>query len=297
MEPAPLHIVSGKGGVGKTTVSLVLAAQFALSGRRVLVCEVEGRHELARATGNRSQPGEVPLFAAGSGTVYGLAVEPEMALTEYLDRTMGLGMAGWALDRSGLGTFATSIAPGLRDVLLIGKVYEAARRSAKSLTNAYDVVILDAPPTGRIVDFLLAGEALMQVARGGPVQRQARSVTDLLRAPSTVVHLVTHLRELAVTETLETIDLLRARRLGVGDVYCNMVAPAVPAPPADLDLPLADDVRAQLLQGLAGAAERRSVQDAWRQQLAGSDTTLIDVPPVTGPLGTAGIITLAKELP
>lgn len=65
------------------------------------------------------------MFTAGAGTVYGLAIEPDMALTEYLDRTPGLGMAGWALDRTGPGTFATSIAPGLRDVLLIGKVYEA----------------------------------------------------------------------------------------------------------------------------------------------------------------------------
>ncbi len=298
MDPSPLHIVTGKGGVGKTTMSLVLAAQLALPGARVLVCEVEGRNALARATGNRDlAAAERPLFTAGAGTVYGLAIEPDMALTEYLDRTPGLGMAGWALDRTGLGTFATSIAPGLRDVLLIGKVYEAARRKAKGRPDAYDAVVLDAPPTGRIVSFLTAGDALIDVAKGGPVHRQARSVMDLLRAPTTAVHLVTHLRELAVTETIETLALLSERRLPAGKVLCNLAAPPIPDPPEDLDLPLEPQVRDALRASLVRAAGRAARQGEWRAVLSESGADLIDVRQVTGTLGTASIIELARELP
>jgi hypothetical protein len=297
MDPAPLHIMTGKGGTGKTTVSLVLAASLAMDGGRILVCEVEGRGGLAAATGRRTLAAEQPLFSAGAGAVHGLEVEPEAALTEYLERNAGLGIAGRALDKSGLGAFATSIAPGLRDILLIGKVYEAARRTAKGRPDAYDAIILDAPPTGRIGTFLGAGDALADVARGGPVARQARSIMDVLRHRTTQVHLVTLLRELAVTETIGALAGLRDNGFRVGTVYCNQVEPTAPAVPDDLDLPLPDTVRAGLHDILVSAANRSARQLQWRDHLAGYADAIADVPVATGELGTAGIVELAKALP
>ncbi|WP_036922449.1 ArsA-related P-loop ATPase [Propionicicella superfundia] len=298
MDPAPLHIITGKGGAGKTTLALAWAARLALGGDRVLVCEVEGRNGLAEATGNRPLTAvERPLFAAGAGSVHGLAVEPEAALTEYLERNAGLGIAGRALDRTGLGAFATSIAPGLRDILLIGKVYEAARRTAKGSPNQYGAVVLDAPPTGRIASFLTAGDALADVARGGPVHRQAHSIMALLRSPTTQVHLVTLLRELPVTETIETIAELRAHRFALGLVFCNQVAPAVAEPPTDLDLSLSPALRGDLLEVLAAASRRAAREDEWRRTLVPHAERLVDVPQVTGTLGAAGIVELGKDLP
>ncbi len=298
MDPAPLHIVSGKGGTGKTTVALALAARLAMAGGKVLVCEVEGRHGLAEVCGVPRFSGatERRLFAAGAGEVYGLEVEPEDALSEYLDKFAGLAVAGWALDRSGLTAFATSIAPGLRDILLIGKVYEAARRNAKGLPSAYAAVVLDAPPTGRIVSFLGAGDALADVARGGPVHRQARSIMEVLRNHTTQVHLTTLLRELPVTETVSAMADIAALRIPLGTVFCNQVAAAVPPPPATLDLDLPSVQIAGLLDLLHSAAHRAAREAEWRAVIAAHAERVVELPRVVGAIGTAGLLQLAKEI-
>ncbi len=221
-----LHIVSGKGGTGKTTIAASLACALASRGRRVLLCEVEGRNgitelfdvpDLAGAEERR-----ISRTPAG-GTVYGLSIDAEDALLEYLDTFYHLGLAGKALDRSGAVDFATSIAPGLRDVLLTGKVYEAVRRGAKQKPNAYDAVVLDAPPTGRIAQFLNVHEAVAGLAKVGPIRNQADSIMRVLRSATTVVHLVTLLEDMPVTETEEAVAALRPTQIRVGAVIENMV--------------------------------------------------------------------------
>ena len=121
-----LHIVSGKGGTGKTTIAAGLACALATSGRRVLLCEVEGRNGISELFGVPPLTGSgerrITRTSAG-GMVYGLSVDAEDALIEYLDTFYHLSIAGKALDRFGAVDFATSIAPGLRDVFLTGKVY------------------------------------------------------------------------------------------------------------------------------------------------------------------------------
>jgi anion-transporting ArsA/GET3 family ATPase len=221
-----LHIVSGKGGTGKTTVSSALACALATAGRRVLVCEVEGRHGIAELfeTSAMTGPTEQRLLRTGDGgEVYGLAIDAEDALLEYLDTFYHLGLAGRALDRVGAVDFATSIAPGLRDVLLTGKVYEAVRRREKGRPNAYDAVVLDAPPTGRIAQFLNVHEAVAGLAKMGPIRNQADSIMRLLRSVGTVVHLVTLLEDMPVTETEEAVADLRPTKIRVGTVIANMV--------------------------------------------------------------------------
>jgi anion-transporting ArsA/GET3 family ATPase len=221
-----LHIVSGKGGTGKTTVAVGLACALAIAGRRVLVCEVEGRHGITDLFRRPPLDGaEEPRLTRTpeGGAVHGLAIDAEDALLEYLDSFYHLGFAAKALDRFGAVDFATSIAPGLRDVLLTGKVYEAVRRRAKGLDHAYDAVVLDAPPTGRIAQFLNIHEAVSGLAKVGPIRSQADSINAMLRAQTTVVHLVTLLEDMPVTETEEAIEQLRPTRIAVGSVIANMV--------------------------------------------------------------------------
>ncbi len=223
-----LHIVSGKGGTGKTTMAGALACALATRGRRVLVCEVEGREGIAELFDAE------PLRGAGErrlvrtpagGTVHGLSIDPENALMEYLETFYHLGLAGKALDRFGVIDFATSIAPGLQDVLLTGKVYEVARRLIKNRPNAYDAVVLDAPPTGRIAEFLNVHEAVADLAKVGPIRGQADSITAVLRSDHTVVHLVTLLEDMPITETFEAITGLEPTRIALGTVIANMITP------------------------------------------------------------------------
>lgn len=229
-----LHVVTGKGGTGKTTVAASLALALASHGKNVLVCEVEGRQGLARmfdvdplpyaetriATGLRAQDGRAP------GTVHALHIDPESALLEYLAMYYRLGRAGKALDRFGVVEFATTIAPGVRDVLLTGKVFEAVQRNSRNKgAIEYDAVVLDAPPTGRIVQFLNVSDELAGLAKVGPIKSQADTMMTLFRSPRTAVHLVTVLEEMPVQETADGIAELRAAGLPVGGVVVNLVRP------------------------------------------------------------------------
>ncbi len=222
-----LHVVTGKGGTGKTTVAAALALALASHGKTVLLCEVEGRQGIATLFDVAPLPYEETRIASGpndGGDVYALAIDPESALLEYLDMYYRLGRAGKALDRFGVIDFATTIAPGVRDVLLTGKVYEAAYRNRRGRNDRrYDAIVLDAPPTGRIAQFLNVNSELAGLAKVGPIRNQADSIMTLLRSPRTAVHLTTVLEDMPVQETADGIRDLRANDLPVGGIVVNLV--------------------------------------------------------------------------
>ena len=229
-----LHIVTGKGGTGKSTVAASLALGLASAGGNVLLCEVEGRQGIARMFDVEPLPYAERRIATGlpgpdggrGGVVHALHIDPESALLEYLSMYYKLGRAGKALDRFGVVEFATTIAPGVRDVLLTGKVYEATKRNARNKKAiTYDAIVLDAPPTGRISQFLGVNQELAGLARMGPIKSQADSVTRLFRSAQTAVHLVTVLEEMPVQETTDGIAELREHGLPVGGVVVDMVRP------------------------------------------------------------------------
>ncbi|MFC4564019.1 ArsA-related P-loop ATPase [Nocardiopsis mangrovi] len=230
-----LHVVTGKGGTGKTTLAAALALALAAGGHKVLLVEVEGRQGIAQLFDQPPLPyGEHEVASApGGGRVYALAVDAEAALLEYLEMFYGIRRAGQALTRFGAVDFATTIAPGVRDVLLTGKATEAVRRRAGDrrrgarddprAPHAYDAVVMDAPPTGRVAQFLNVNAEVAGLARMGPIRNHADKVMETMRSPRTVVHFVTLLEEMPAQETIDGITEIREVGLNVGAVMVNLV--------------------------------------------------------------------------
>ena len=228
---ARLHFVTGKGGTGKSTIAAALALALAAGGRKVLLVEVEGRQGIAQLFDVPPLPyKEVKVATAdGGGQVNALAIDTEAAFLEYLDMFYNLGIAGRAMRRIGAVEFATTIAPGLRDVLLTGKIKEIVVRGdkpAKSGQTTYDAIVVDAPPTGRISRFLDVTKAVSELAKGGPVHSQAEGVVKILHSDLTAIHLVTLLEALPVQETIEAINELRELDLPIGSVIVNRNIPS-----------------------------------------------------------------------
>lgn len=223
---ARLHYVSGKGGTGKSTIAAALALALAAGGRRVLLVEVENRQSIAQLFDLPPlPPTETKIATAdGGGEVVALALDIEHAFLEYLDMFYNLGFAGRAMRRMGAIDFVTTIAPGLRDVILTGKIKECVVRVDERGAPVYDEVVVDAPPTGRIAGFLDVTQAMAELAKGGPIAAQSEGVAKLLHSDQTMIHLVTLLEALPVQETLDAIAELTAEDLRIGSVIVNRAA-------------------------------------------------------------------------
>lgn len=242
---ARLHFVTGKGGTGKSTIAAALALTLAAGGRKVLLVEVEGRQGIAQLFDVPPLPYQEVKIATAErgGQVNALAIDIEAAFLEYLDMFYNLGIAGRAMRRIGAIEFATTIAPGLRDVLLTGKIKETVIRVDKNRLPVYDAIVVDAPPTGRIARFLDVTKAVSDLAKGGPVHSQADGVVKLLHSEQTAIHLVTLLEALPVQETLEAIEELADMQLPIGSVIVNRNIPSY-LQPADLAKAAEGDVDA-----------------------------------------------------
>ncbi len=263
LSKARLHFVTGKGGTGKSTVAAALALTLASGGRKVLLVEVEGRQGIAQLFDVPPLPYKELKIATAEhgGQVNALAIDIEAAFLEYLDMFYNLGIAGRAMRRIGAIEFATTIAPGLRDVLLTGKIKESVIRVDKNKLPVYDAIVVDAPPTGRIVRFLDVTRAVSDLAKGGPVYSQAEGVVKILHSDHTAIHLVTLLEALPMQETMEAIDELQGLGLPIGSVIVNRNIAAY-LQPDDLAKAAEGDVDADAVRsGLAAAGIKLSDAD------------------------------------
>jgi anion-transporting ArsA/GET3 family ATPase len=319
-----LHVVTGKGGTGKSTVAASLALALASHGKDVLLCEVEGRQGIARMFDVDPLPYAERRLATGlrngaagtGGVVHALHIDAEAALMEYLSMYYRLGRAGRALDRFGVIEFATTIAPGVRDVLLTGKVYEAVQRNSRNKGAIdYDAVVLDAPPTGRISQFLNVSDELAGLAKVGPIKHQSDTMMTLFRSPRTAIHFVTVLEEMPVQETADGIAQVRAAGLPVGGVVVNLVRPRdlrvkdlAAARKGHLDrtgirtdlhaagVDVTDDLVDGLLAEARDHAVRRALEDAQRKLVKAMGVPTYELPRLSGGIDLGGLYELAGGL-
>ena len=310
-------MVSGKGGTGKTTVAAALALNLARGGRKVLLLEVEGRQGIAQIFDTAPLPYQESKVAVadGGGVVYALPVDAEAAMLEYLEMFYGIKRGGYALRRLGAIDFATTIAPGLRDVLLTGKASEAVKRGEKVGRPDYDAVVLDAPPTGRITKFLNVNTEIAGLAKVGPIRSQADSVMGVIRSARTAVHLVTLLEEMPVQETLDGVAELRAAGLPLGTIIINQsrhseLGPDELAAAAARTLPGAEMTSGLTAAGIrataatiraledeaADHAARVALQDSERVRLEASGQPILELPLLPGGMDLAGLYTLSESL-
>ena len=313
-----MHVVSGKGGTGKTTVAAAMALALARDGRRTLLIEVEGRQGIAQLFDTPPLPYEERKVAVapGGGEVWALAVDPQEALLDYLETFYNLKRAGAALRKMGAVDFATTIAPGLRDVLLTGKAVEVVRRKGKGDADAYDAVVMDAPPTGRIARFLNVNSEVSGLARVGPIRNHADLVMGVIASPATAVHLVTLLEEMPVQETMDGVAELRSDGLPVGGIVVNMTRPPMLTPDqmeraATGTLPGRDIAAAlascglgaheaaivpALLREAADHAQRVALEERERARVAQLGLPTFELPLLGGGVDLGGLYELADIL-
>src|SRR5438270_10109077 len=199
-----LLIVAGKGGVGKTTVSAALARMAARAGLTTLIVEVEGKSGLAAAFGRREAlTYDEMVLAAGGGPdgaadVRARTLTSDDALLEYL-ADHGMRRISKRLTNSGALDVVATAVPGIKDILVLGKVKQLERAATA------DLIVLDAPAAGHAVTFLMSARGLLDAVTVGPIRAQATDVIELLSDPTRCqVMLVTLPEETPVNEVVET---------------------------------------------------------------------------------------------
>jgi anion-transporting ArsA/GET3 family ATPase len=208
-----LVFVTGKGGVGKTTVAAALGLAAARAGKRTIVCEVAAQERMSRAfrlegVGYTETELAPDLFA--------ISIDPQRSLEEYLREQLRPPALYPLLFDNRLFQYFAAATPGLRELVTIGKVWELAQLERRSAEAApYDLVIVDAPATGHGVGMLGTPRTFREVARVGPIRRQADRIHSFLADPrSTGVAAVALPEEMPVSETIELEQAL-AREVGL----------------------------------------------------------------------------------
>jgi anion-transporting ArsA/GET3 family ATPase len=224
-----VQFVVGKGGVGKTTTAVALALVAARAGKRVLLIELEPGGRTSAFLG-RSAPASYEASRTPSG-VWTLAIDGRASLEEYLQLVVPVRRVLAAIFHSKIYQYFVAAAPGLKELMAIGKVWYEADRREGDASPTWDVIVVDAPATGHSLQYLRMPGAAREAFGPGLVRQEAGRVHALLADPTqTAVHLVTTAEEMPVTETVETYETLRDElQLPVGMLVVNRVHRGVEA--------------------------------------------------------------------
>ncbi|MBK5228609.1 MAG: ArsA family ATPase [Actinobacteria bacterium] len=213
-------IVSGKGGVGKTTVSASLALVAARQGRKVCVVEVDQKGTLTKLLGGREAAYEPTELTP---RVWGVNITAERSLAEYLEVQYHMKRISKVFTSSHFVDYIATAAPGLEDILILGKIWYLEK--GRNIDLDFDTIIVDAPAAGHMLTFLSAPMGLSDAVRVGPIKRQSEWLVEMLQDPKrSRVHLVTLPEEMPVSETLETAAALDGKvGIATGSTFANAV--------------------------------------------------------------------------
>src|SRR5919106_3087001 len=197
-----LLYVTGKGGVGKTTVAAALGLAAAEAGRRTIVCEVAEQDRVSRAFARQGVVPETEVQLAGN--LWAITIDPQRALEEWLGRQLG-GVGLRVLARSSAFQYFVAAAPGAKELITIAKIWELGQPRRWTESNrTYDLVVVDAPSSGHGLAMLTTPHTFGEIARVGPIRRQAGKIEDLLGDADRTGYVAVALpEEMPVVETLE----------------------------------------------------------------------------------------------
>jgi anion-transporting ArsA/GET3 family ATPase len=218
--------VTGKGGVGKTTVAAALGLAAAKTGRRTIVCEVAEQDRMSRAFARHGVRPEQEVELAQD--LWAISIDPQRALEEWIGKQLGGGPAGRILGHSHAFQYFVAAAPGAKELITIAKVWELAQAQRWDRHNrAYDLVVVDAPASGHGIGMLTTPRTFGEIARVGPIRRQATKVSDMLADPLQTGYVAVALpEEMPVNETIELERRLRdAVGLGLDAIVMNAMWP------------------------------------------------------------------------
>ena len=297
-----LVVITGKGGVGKTTVAAAMGLAAARAGKRTVICEVAEQERITQTFG-RPAAGFTETEVAPR--LHAFSINPENAKEEWLRRQLRSGTLTGLLGSSRVYQYLTAAAPGLTELVTIGKVWELAQLERRTPgASPYDLTIVDAPATGNGMALLRAPRTYAQIAKVGPIRRHAEAIDAYVSDPaSTAVVAVALPEEMPVNETVD-LERRLSEELGreLTHVLVNGLLPGRLSA-ADLKAiesvngsgsPAAREALSAALAGEARARAQRAQVARLRRRTAAPVATL---PFVMSPdLGVDDLGSLSKEI-